>query len=639
VHLIAQVEKGMISSQDSIINELKARVKIFEKQNELYAGHMEEKLLLWLVSESIKQSDGVEDLLSNILERISVILDIPVSACCRVSEYNLLPVKTFNILSDKEEEKCSLEISNELGEKLNEGPIILDKKSEQFNKVKFTKGFKRKPQLIAMFPFQSLYIPFGVFVFIEDAKGKDSLTTCQMVIQQLINMAVEKLEKLSLLHELKELNYSFDDKLRVRTEELQSNIEKLTSEIEALKKQPKSKTTKLSPDQDKGNANLSFLKNIGVEVRAPLNAILGFSEIIRDDSLPAREKNNFIDIIKSCGKSLMKIVDDSYEYATLKARDEVFELSEFALTPFMTDIYDQYKKDELFKQRESLVLKLNINLNGATIVFANQEKLKLILTNLIGNAIKITENGFVEFGCFIEGNKDSPAGQEKMDLKFFIKDTGVGISDVHTDNVFDEFFKVEHEISKLYGGLGLGLTIAKELVEKMGGKIWFESREHEGSEFYFIIPECVVVPQPEVQPDNRITDKSIYNWEGKKILIVEDDAMSFVYLKEVLKFTNVQILHATDGKKAIEMAAASADLDLILMDIKLPGISGYDATRQIKSFSDVPVIAQTAYAMADDYKKIIQVGCDDYISKPLNRRNLLKKIDAVFKKRHLSSND
>jgi len=191
---------------------------------------------------------------------------------------------------------------------------------------------------------------------------------------------------------------------------------------------------------------------------------------------------------------------------------------------------------------------------------------------------------------------------------------------------------VEHEISKLYGGLGLGLTIAKVLVEMMGGKIWFDSDPGKGSSFYFSVPEAMDVTEYdlEILAENGL-DK-LLDWSKKKILIVEDDPMSVIYLKEAIKSTGAQLMHASDGKSAVDIVNSGIPIDLILMDIKLPGMSGYEATRRIKSVSDIPIIAQTAYAMADDYKKILQVGCDDYISKPINRKKLLKKIQDIFTK-------
>ena len=178
----------------------------------------------------------------------------------------------------------------------------------------------------------------------------------------------------------------------------------------------------------------------------------------------------------------------------------------------------------------------------------------------------------------------------------------------------------------------MGLSITKELTERLGGKIWFESEPNKGTEFFIAFPQEILVTE---KADNVIiypNNKEEENWVDKTILIVEDDEMSYIFLKEILKGTRANLLHAKTGNKALELANTNQQIDLVLMDIKLPDISGYEVTSLIKKSRDIPVIAQTAFAMADDHKKCIEVGCDDYLSKPINRKKLLQSIAIQFHK-------
>jgi signal transduction histidine kinase/CheY-like chemotaxis protein len=622
--------------RDQIINELRSRIKLLEKQQNNSGNYLQEKLLLMLVSESIQKADSPDELLIQILERISVLLDLPFSAFCELAEVQIKTIEVFDLKGIERSDSPVFEFDSKIVLKLKKGPLILGKDDDDFSGILFRKDSGKSLQAAAMFPFQSLYIPFGVFVLFGGAGMEDQFASISSTIQQLIIFTVEKLEKLKLSQELKELNHSFDKELERRIEQLQTDYDKLNIQYGELQKSSQRPFRKesLMPKEEAALLQ-SFLKSIGVEIRTPLNGMMGFAELIRENDLRPDDKNKYIDIIKSCGKSLVKIVDDALEFAIIKSGKIELNKSEFVLAPFMTDLYDHYKKDELFRQREKLELRINLNIVGTTRINADREKLMLIMTNLIGNSIKFTDSGYIEFGCSIQKPK-RPKSKEQ-DILFFVKDTGIGIAAEHSDKIFHEFYKVEHEISKLYGGLGLGLTLAKILVEMMGGEIWFTTGMEKGTSFFFTIPGALILSDAdlEVLDENGMDNYPV--WNEKRILIVEDDSMSVIYLKEALKSTGVQIMHAGDGKSAVELVSSGIPIDLILMDIKLPGMSGYEATKRIKAITNIPIIAQTAYAMADDYKKILQVGCDDYVSKPINRRKLLKKINDIFLKGLLSS--
>jgi signal transduction histidine kinase/ActR/RegA family two-component response regulator len=619
----------MAISQDSIINDLKLKVKFLEKQKNQLSEGIEEKLLLWLVTETINQSKTKDELLNGVLERISEIRDIPFGICCKITEEETEVLASFPKLKKSGESQCDFGFSPALFEKLKSGPQFIPQ--ALFNKegIELDRDINLKPSFISLFPFHSLYIPFGVFMFIETDSDKENISGIGMVINQVIKTAVEKLEKLTLLDELKQLNIDFEKKLNERTEKLTDYNKQLKKEIREHRKIEAKLKEEKGVAEKADELKSSFLTNMSHEMRTPLNGILGFSEILRKNDLDSGNKDNYINIIKTCGKSLLKIVDDVIDLSKIESQDiEVVE-EDFPVSKLMTELYDHFNNDELFRQREKVELRLNINLNGNTLVRTDKQKIWQIMINLIGNALKFTEEGFVEFGCNMKSVRNGKAGGR--DLIFFVKDSGVGVPKGMQESIFDRFVKIEYEISNVFGGTGLGLTIARNLVRLLKGKIWVESEEGKGSRFYFEIPDAVLVVT-EKKNLSIPEDKDMFQWKEKLVLVVEDDPMSYIYLKEVLKTTGAKLLHASDGKQAVEMAYHNPDIDLILMDIKLPELDGYEATRQIKQFrKEVPVIAQTAYAMMDDRKKGMEVGCADYITKPINRQKLLQTMDIIMK--------
>jgi len=247
--------------------------------------------------------------------------------------------------------------------------------------------------------------------------------------------------------------------------------------------------------------------------------------------------------------------------------------------------------------------------------------LKQILNNLISNAIKFTQNGEIILGCSVKDRE----------LLFYVKDTGIGIPDDFKSVIFERFRQVELEKNRQYGGTGLGLSICKALVELLGGKIWLESEEDKGSCFFFTIP---------YNPSGiNLTNLAIslnpsnyeYNWSGKTILIAEDEFTNYRLLEKMLRKTEVKLIRANDGIEAVELCRSHPEINLVLMDIKMPLMDGYEATRLIKEFrKKLPVIAQTAYALSNDKNKALNAGCDDYVSKPIGKDILLKMIHNFF---------
>ena len=248
----------------------------------------------------------------------------------------------------------------------------------------------------------------------------------------------------------------------------------------------------------------------------------------------------------------------------------------------------------------------------------DKEKLYAINSNLLKNAIKYTEKGKIEFGCTCKQNK----------MEFYVKDTGLGIEKDKQELIFERFVQADNSLSSFYEGAGLGLSITKSFVEMLGGKIWLESSPGEGSVFYFNLP--IQDFETKTNPFHFYKQNVSGRTNNLEILVAEDEETAREYLKIVLK--EKQVLFAKTGKEVVKIFKENQDINLILMDIKMPELDGYKATQQIRAFNkDVVIIAQTAYSMSGDKEKLIQAGCTDYISKPIDRNKLEKLLVKYFK--------
>ena len=257
------------------------------------------------------------------------------------------------------------------------------------------------------------------------------------------------------------------------------------------------------------------------------------------------------------------------------------------------------------------------------IIKTDREKIIAILTNLVKNAIKFTSKGSIKFGYERKDNY----------LEFFVTDTGIGIPKNKMAAIFDRFVQSDMDDAKAFQGAGLGLSISKAYVEMLGGQIWIESEEGSGSTIYFTIPinTCVFVEKADEKQIPEY-DKE-YNIKNLKILIAEDDENSAIIISLFVKMVSKEIFKVRSGDEAVEACRNNPDIDLVLMDIQLPAINGHEAARQIRKFNnEVIIIAQTAYGLSGDREKAIEAGCNDYISKPVNKASLVALIQKYFGK-------
>jgi CheY-like chemotaxis protein len=282
----------------------------------------------------------------------------------------------------------------------------------------------------------------------------------------------------------------------------------------------------------------------------------------------------------------------------------------------LTNLFTLFDTKEVSPRREGVKLNLIRSLSDTrSVIITDPIRLEQILFNLIDNALKFTFKGEVEFGYQQEGGKL---------LKFFVRDTGVGIPHEMQSKMFTRFNRDDNPYISSASGNGLGLSIAKGLVELLEGKIWFDTTLGEGTTFYFTNPYCVPNETAIEQENSKIES---FDFSDKVILVVEDDLISFQLIEALLKDTRAKLIHAKNGEDAVEICQLVKDIDLVVMDMRLPFLNGYEATSRIKKINPgLTVIAQTANVLSDDRAKCISIGCSDYIPKPIDPDEFLRTI-------------
>lgn len=365
----------------------------------------------------------------------------------------------------------------------------------------------------------------------------------------------------------------------------------------------------------------AFLANMSHEIRTPMNGILGFAELLKAPNLTGKKQREYVSIIEKSGERLLNIINDIISVSKIEAGlmevnyqdSNINEQIEYIYNFFLPEIQ---KKGLHFHYQTSLP-------NDQAIITTDREKVFAVLTNLVKNALTYTEEGTIEFGY---------TTQEKQ-LIFYIKDSGIGIPNNRKEAIFKRFIQADVSNKMAVQGAGLGLSISKAYVEMLGGRIWVESKENKGSCFYFslpyitetIVPSCPIVKQP-----SKIEEPF-----GLKltILIAEDDKISELLISLAVKSISKETICVKNGKEAVEICKKNPTIDLLLMDMQMPIMNGYEATRQIRKFNkDVIIIAQTANILANEGEEMLLAGCNDFISKPIQIEEIKSIINKYFKK-------
>ena len=356
----------------------------------------------------------------------------------------------------------------------------------------------------------------------------------------------------------------------------------------------------------------SFLANISHEVRTPMNGIMGFIELLKKPDLKSSDQKRFLEIIEKCSSQLLSIISNIVEISKVESRQISINKTPVNIRETLNTMYAAFSNN--LSVDRNLSIKLNIPSSVEECVCITDEtKLIQILTNLIDNAIKFTHEGTVEIGCQRYNSKE---------LEFYVRDSGIGIPKKYHKSIFERFSQVQSTFTREYGGMGLGLSISKVYVELLGGRIWLDSKPGKGSTFHFTLPYTQVTKEDR---SAEVSFKPVKDeLSGKVILIAEDDNNNYAYLEEILLDKEVKVIRAKNGKEAVDLCMANPEINLVLMDIKMPVLDGYKATEQILKFrKKLPIVAQTAYAFLDDKQKAMDSGCVDYISKPINNEQLI----------------
>lgn len=365
----------------------------------------------------------------------------------------------------------------------------------------------------------------------------------------------------------------------------------------------------------------AFLANMSHEIRTPMNGILGFAGLLKEPKLSGDEQKEYISIIEKSGERMLNIINDIINISKVESGQMQVFISETNINEQIEYIYTFFKPEA---EKKGIRIFYNNSLRSKeAFVQTDREKVYAILTNLVKNAIKFTRQGSIEIGYEKKGDH----------LEFYVKDTGRGIPREQIGIIFERFRQVDDSLHRKFEGAGLGLSISKAYVEMLGGKIWVESKFKEGTVFYFTLPYNVEKEEKDLK-EHAAPDAGTENQiKNLKILIAEDDELSMVLLIKTLKSNCREILKVRTGIEAVETLRTNPDIDLILMDIQMPEIDGYQATKQIRQFdNNVIIIAQTAFALSGDRDKAIKSGCNDYIAKPINHAHLNELLKKYFLK-------
>jgi len=356
----------------------------------------------------------------------------------------------------------------------------------------------------------------------------------------------------------------------------------------------------------------AFLANMSHEIRTPMNGILGFSGLLKQPGITGEMQQEYIRIIEKSGERMLNIINDIVDISKIEAGIMSADIIEVNINEKIEFFYHFFKPQIEVKGMQ-LFLKNNLP-EKECIVKTDSGKFCSILSNLFKNAIKFSEKGSIEFGCEIKGKN----------LEIYVKDTGIGIPKNRQSAIFERFIQADIENKTARQGAGLGLSISKAYVELLGGKIWVESDVGMGSTFFFTLPcNADSEKQHDFVKSKSEDDQNSHEVPKLKVLIAEDDETSEMLMSIAIEKFSKEIIKARNGLEAIEICRENSDIDLILMDIQMPRINGYEATKQIRQFNkDVVIIAQTAFALRGDREKAIEAGCNGYIIKPINDNEL-----------------
>jgi PAS domain S-box-containing protein len=417
--------------------------------------------------------------------------------------------------------------------------------------------------------------------------------------------------------------------LQMQNQELQSSqdeIKAINEELFITTNALKESNIKLLKAKEKAEESdhlkTEFINNMSHEIRTPMNGIIGFSDFLNNSNLSNEKRRYYINVIQNSGYQLLRIIDDILEISKLGTKQVETIEKEICLNDLFLNLFSIF--DIKAKENKTpLYLKKGLS-DKKSIILTDETKLNKILSNLLENALKFTSTGYIEFGYnLVHVQMHGSASQPSIQI--YVKDTGIGIKPEKQEIIFERFSQEEKELSQKVGGLGLGLSIAKENAELLRGEITLHSEKGKGAIFFVTIPYKLV--NLETEKSNSVHLKTLSYDTTKKytILIVEDEEVNYLYLDTILENFELdfKILHARNGQEAVEICKENSEIDFIFMDLKMSIMSGFEATKLIKEFRPkLPIVAQTAYSTNREKELAFSAGCDDFVSKPTSEETL-----------------
>jgi PAS domain S-box-containing protein len=371
------------------------------------------------------------------------------------------------------------------------------------------------------------------------------------------------------------------------------------------------------------NLKSSFLANISHEIRTPLNSVIGFSNLLLSNDLTREMKEEYVEHINHNSEKLLQIIGDIIDLSRLESSQIEIIYEEASVYAIVKEVIDEAR--QIIKRNEKSII-LNVKdmfEDNADMIFTDKIWLKRVLNHLMDNAIKFTLDGSIEFSY----------SKENESLVFRIIDTGVGIKKENLNRIFEEFRQEINGHHRPFEGLGIGLSLAKEVIERMGGKISVRSEKGVGSEFSFSIP-FRPAGSTRVKLKDMLIDPVItpINWSSRKCLLVDDNKDVLIYLKRILLDTGILVITARSGPEAIEITSTTPDIDVVLLDMQMPEMNGIETTKEIRKIrKDIPIIAQTAFIFEDDKDIILEAGCDACLIKPIRKEHLMTVMSSFIK--------
>ena len=390
------------------------------------------------------------------------------------------------------------------------------------------------------------------------------------------------------------------------------------------------------------HAKSIFLANMSHEIRTPMNAIVGMTELLIDDNDLSSRQREYLTAIRASGQVLLSLIEDILDLSRIESNKLEVEEIAVDLSDLLRDIQVLF---HTMAQEKGLALTVELADGTPSVCQSDPIRIRQILVNLVGNALKFTEEGSIDISISVAA---WTKGRQPDSLRFCVADTGIGVDPADTDRLFQIFSQMDASTTRQHGGSGLGLALCKRLVELLGGTIGVESKSGVGSKFFFTIPYVPAQAESPETPSFLLPGRSATSLQTDidphfadehplRILVAEDNVINQKVILRILERLGYDAEAVPDGE-AVLQRFTQTDFDVVLMDVHMPVMDGYEATRHLReqrANGDTPqIIALTAAAMYEDYKRCLESGMDDYVSKPVRIADLKRVLETAYDSRH-----